>query len=412
MISSPEELLRRVRLGEDTSIEFKAVDFRGERVIAPKRDDLADEIAAIANTASGVLLLGIDDKTREIIGIPTEKLDAIERVVFEICNDSVVPPIAFQAYRMEVPDSTGTLRAVLQVEIPRSLFVHRSPGGYYRRQGSSKREMPPDVLARLFQQRSQARIIRFDEQAVPSTSFGDLSEPLWRRFIGSQTQDPRRTLHKMNLLTDDDAGVERATVAGVLMCMEAPARWLSGASVQAVRYRGTRRDANYQIDAQEIAGSLDAQIRDTLAFVRRHMTIMAHKDPGRIETPQFSVRAVFEALVNAVAHRDYSVHGSRVRVYMFDDRMEVFSPGALPNTVTVESMALRQATRNELVTSLLARCPVPAGPDGLGRAFLMDRRGEGVPIILEESRTLSGREPEFRLIDDSELMLTLWSASL
>lgn len=410
MIDSPEEMLRKIRLGEDTSFELKAAQFRGDKLIAPKRSDLADEIAAIANTASGVVVLGVDDATKEILGIPRDKLDAAERAVFEICNDSIVPPVAFHTLRLELPDSTGTLRAVLQVDIPRSLFVHKSPGGYFRRQGSSKREMPPEVLARLFQQRSQARLIQFDEQAVPESSFGDLSNPLWHRFVGTSTEDPRQTLHKMSLLKTDDTGAERATVAGILLCSEVPSRWLPGAQVQAVRYRGTRRDANYQTDAQEIVGPLDVQVRDALSFVRRNTAVMANKAPGRVETPQFSKRAVFEAVVNAVAHRDYSVHGSRIRIFMFDDRMEIYSPGPLPNTVTIESMALRQATRNELITSLLAKCPVPAGVEDIGRGFLMDKRGEGVPIILEESRRLSGRDPEYRLIDDSELMLTLWAA--
>jgi len=411
MFDTPEELLHKIRLGEDTSLELKNVIFRGDRVVAPKRDDLADEIAAIANSAGGVLVLGVEDTTKEITGIALDRLDALDRVVFEICNDSIHPPVAFHAYRVELPDSTGALRAVFQVEIPRSLFVHRSPGGYFRRQGSSKREMPPDALARLFQQRSQARLIRFDEQAVPGTTLGDLDETLWRRFLGPRAEDARSTLRKIGLLRQDDSGVERASVAGVLMCSSSPYRWLPGTLITAVRYRGTRRDSNYQMDASEITGPLDLQVRDALAFVRRNMTISARKEPGRIEMPQFSERAVFEAVVNAVAHRDYSIHGSKIRLFMFDDRLELYSPGSLPNTVTIESMPLRQATRNELITSLLAKCPVPGTMPHAGRTFLMDKRGEGVPIINEESRRLSGQDPLYQLVDDAELILTIWAAS-
>ncbi len=413
MASSPESLLRRIRLGEDTSFELKAVTFRGDRLQGPSRHDLADEIAAIANTVGGTLLLGVDDKTRGVLGIPPGRLDATERVVFEICNDSIHPPVAFHAFRLELPDTLGTPREVLQIDIPRSLFVHRSPGGYFRRQGSSKRELPPDALARLFQQRSQARLIRFDEQVVPETGFENLKEPLWRRFVPQRDGDPRLTLGKLSLLRDDDSGIERATVAGVLMCARRPDRWLPSAVVTAVRYRGTRRDANYQLDAQEIVGPLDQQIVDTLAFARRNMTVAAIKAPGRVELPQYSDRALLEAIVNAVAHRDYSIPGSKVRLFMFEDRLELYSPGALPNTLTLESMALRQSTRNELVTSLLAKCPVPDGPDGMpefGRTYLMDKRGEGVPIIYEESRRLGSRTPTYQLLDDAELLLTLWAA--
>lgn len=412
MYDSPEELLRKIGLGEDTSLELKAVVTRGDRVVAPQRNDLADEIAAMANTADCVLVLGVDDKTKEILGIPRDKLEATERLVFEICNDSIHPPVRFRDYRMELPDSTGALQAVLKVDIPQGLHLHKSPGGYYYRQGSSTREMPTERLLRLGQQRSQALLIRFDEQAVPGTELRSLHDALWKRFLAPLPDDPVERLHKRGLLTNDDSGVERGTVAGVLMCCRQPEEWLPGAFIQAVRYRGVRQDSNYQIDAQEIRGPLDEQVSGALAFVRRNMTVAARKDPARVELPQFSVRAVFEAVVNAVAHRDYSVYGSKIRLFLFDDRLELYSPGPLPNTVTIDSIALRQSTRNELLTTLLARCPVEDPRGELGRRFLMEKRGDGVPIILEESRKLSGRVPEYRLIDDAELLLTVWAADL
>ena len=84
MFDSAEELLRHIRLGEDTSLELKTVVFRGARVAEPRREDLADEIAAIANTRDGVLVLGVDDRTREVLGIPVDLLEATERLVYEV----------------------------------------------------------------------------------------------------------------------------------------------------------------------------------------------------------------------------------------------------------------------------------------------------------------------------------------
>lgn len=412
MFDSTEELLRKIQLGEDTSLELKDVRFRGDRVSEPKRDDLADELAAIANTHDGVLVLGVDNKSRDILGIPIERLEAVERFVYEICNESIRPPVLFRSFRIELPDTSGVPQPLLKVEIPRSLYVHESPSGYWHRQGSSKRKMPPNVLARLFQQRSQARLIRFDEQPVPDSGLADLEELLWRRFIGDTSSNDVTTLRKMKILTTDEAGEERCTVAGLLMCSRDPADWLAGAFIQAVRYRGIRQDSNYQLDAQEIRGPLDEQVRAALAFVRKNMWVAAWKDPGRVDLPQFSMRAVFEALVNAVAHRDYSVHGSKIRLFLFDDRLEMYSPGPLPNTVTVDSIALRQSTRNELLTTLLAKCRVEDPTGEIGRGFLMERRGDGVPIILDESKRLSGRDPEYRLIDDAELLLTIHAPRL
>jgi ATP-dependent DNA helicase RecG len=191
-----------------------------------------------------------------------------------------------------------------------------------------------------------------------------------------------------------------------------PRAHLPGAIIEAVRYRGVEQDPGRQTDARRIVGPLDQQIRDAMAFFHRNMTVAATKDPARRDYPQFSEQAAFEAIVNAVAHRDDSVYGSKVRFFMFDDRLELYSPGALPNTLTVDNLPLRQATRNELVTSLLGRTPADEEGERVGRRHFMEKRGDGVPIILRESRRLSGREPVYRLIDDSELLLTIFSAKL
>lgn len=412
MFDSPEELLRKIRLGEDTSLELKTVHFRGTKISDPKRDDLADELAAIANTHDGVLVLGVDDQSRDILGIPVERLEDVERYVFEICNESIRPPVIFRSFRMELPDSSGSMKAILKVDVPRSLFVHESPGGYFYRQGSSKRKMPPDYLARLFQQRSQARLIRFDEQVVPNSAMSDLSELLWKRFTSRSKEPPETVLLKRNLLSLEESGTIRCSVAGVLLCSERPQKFLPNAYIEAVRYRGVKQDSNYQTDAQKIYGPLDVQINQAMAFLKRNQTVSAAKKPYRIERPQFSERAVFEAIVNAVAHRDYSIFGSKIRFFIFDDRLEIYSPGALPNTVTIENIALRQATRNELITSLLAETPIAEEIGNVGRGYYMEKRGDGVPIIFEESLELSGRIPEYKLIDDTELFLTIWAFQL
>ena len=411
MFDSTEELLKKIRSAEDTLFEIKAVRFKGGKVVGPRRDELADEISAFANTRGGVILLGVDDKSREIVGISPDRIEAVERYISEICEDSISPPVRFLLIHLWLPDSTGAEQNVIKVEILRSLFVHESPGGYFHRQGSSKRKMPPDYLARLFQQRSQARLIRFEEQPVPLSGMDDLSEQLWKKYTTRSDDPPETVLLKRSLMSKEESGTVVASVAGVLFCCENPECFFPNAFIQAVRYRGVRQDGNYQTDAQDICGPLDQQIKQTMAFIKRNQAVAATKGPHRVEKPQFSERAVFEAVVNAVAHRDYSVYGSKIRLFMFDDRLEIYSPGDLPNTITVDSMALRQSTRNELITSLLAETQVAETIGDVGRNFYMEKRGDGVPIILCESEQLSGKTPVYKLIDDSELLLTIYSSS-
>jgi ATP-dependent DNA helicase RecG len=413
-----KELIDKIRLGEDSLLEPKEVHFAGKRISSPRRDSLADELAAFANSRGGICVLGVDDKTRKIVGIPVERLDAVEDFVRELCADSIEPPLAPHIERLLLPGTAGDEAPVIRIDVVRSLFVHQSPGGYMHRVGSAKRGMRPDYLARLFQQRSQARMIRFDEQIVSDATLDDLVPDLWRRFASPRSRDVREDLLvKLAMARLDDDGVIRPTVTGVLFASQDPRLWLPNAFIQAVAYRGVTAipspETAYQLDAADITGPLDRQIQDACHFVKKNMKVAAFKNEGRRDLPQFDLKAVFEAVVNAVAHRDYSVHGSKIRLKMFADRLEIYSPGTIANTMTIESLLYRQAVRNEAITSLLARCPVGSGQDVFAphRDFLMDKRGEGVPIIMEESRKLSGRIPVYRLLDDAELLLTIFAAN-
>ncbi|GAB6275603.1 MAG: ATP-binding protein [Rectinema sp.] len=415
MLETRSELLEKIRLGEDSFLELKEVRFAGEKVKGPLQDDIADEFAAFANSRGGVVLFGVDDSTREVLGIPLDKLDAVESLVKQACEDSVKPPLAPVIERMTLPDISGKEVPVLRVEVGQGLFVHQSPGGYFHRVGSSKRPILPDHLARLFQQRSQSRIIRFDETPVPSATLDDMSEPLWRRFAPDNNIEHRESLlGKLGMAAKDLEGVLRPTVAGILMGCEFSERFLPNAYIQVVRYAGTdimpEGNASYQIDAADIKGPLDMQIFGACDFIRKNMLVAAQKKgtSGRTDKPQFDMLAIFEAVTNAVAHRDYSMYGSKIRIRMFDDRLEIYSPGMLPNTMTPESLPFRQSARNETIASLLARCPVKS--DWTHRSHIMDKRGEGVPLILSRSEALSGRRPQYFLIDSSELLLKIYAA--
>ena len=416
------ELLYKIRLGEDPSIEFKAVSFQGDEVDSPHRDSLAAEIAAFANAQGGDVMLGVENRTQQVVGIPLERLDVVETFVQGVL-DRIEPQPMVSLRRLELPDQAGVQRPVLRIQIPRSLFVHRSPGGYYTRRGSEKREMSTEWLGRLIQQRSQARLIRFDEQPVPGSSLADADADLCQRFLGpNEARRPqvqpeaewRRIVvaprfRKLRLLADLD-GEACLTVTGVLLCTRRPADFLPNAYIQCVAYRGRGRDGNEQLDARDCDGPVDEQVTEALQFVRRNMRVAAIKDPGRVDLPQYSLRAVFEALVNAVAHRDYSISGARVRLHLFADRLELNAPGALPNSLSIETLADLTATRNELLVNLLSRY-FEADPV-TGRQNLIEKRGEGVPTILRESERLSGRLPVYRTVGEAELGLTIYAAAL
>ena len=402
---SDEEIKRQMRLGEDSHWEFKEIVFVGNKPRNPSRDDLADELAAFANTDGGVILCGVTDNG-DVHGMSRDQMDRLEMLLVEICTDTIKPPIRPAILRREVEEE----KPFLLVEVPQGYALHNSPGGSYHRVGSTKRQMTTDEQLRLAQQRAQSRFLWFDKQSVPGTGFGSLDESLWKPLLSAEgAAVPELALEKMGLLTSDENGIMRATVAGILLCCLSPEEWLPNACISATCYRG-KDQASEQIDAQIITGPLNRQIAEAATFAVRNMRVGAYKDPARTDLPQYSERALFEAIVNAVVHRDYSIRGSRIRLSMFADRIEINSPGGLPNTLTIDSMNVRQSTRNEALASILGRIPA-ADIHGSGeRQFFMERRGDGVPTIFRETEALSGKLPQYRLVDDSDLFLTIPAA--
>ena len=401
-----DRLITQLELGEDSRVEFKEVEFAGNSVRAPRRETVADELAAFGNTIGGTLIFSVSD-AGEVRSMNRHQMDALEAFVGEICADSIRQPLAFVTQRLALPDGSS----VLVVEVEQSALVHKSPAGYLSRQGSSKRELSSEALHRLFQQRGRSGLLGPDEAIIAGTGPNTLDATLVDRFLSSRATEPTTVqLTKLGLVREDDSGVTRATVAGVLLCATRPDQYVSGAVIEAVRYRGTVLGRANQHDAASITGPLDRQIRDAVNFVRLNTHLAARKAPGRVETPQFSPRAVFEAIVNAVVHRDYSIENAKIRLFIFDDRLELYSPGALPNTLPVEAMRNRQATRNETLTSSLRTLAV-GDIDGAGdRQYFLEQRGEGVPIIYEQTRELTGRDPDYQLLGGAELRLTIPSA--
>ena len=410
---SAAQILEKIRTGENSGVDFKEVRIGNDKVTDPRRDDLSDDVAAFANHYGGTIIFGVADKPRQIIGIDPSKITILVRYVSEICRDSIVPPVVyFYVDNVQVVDEAGEDKYLVYVEVERSLWLHKSKKGYLYRHGDSNRPMSSDHLLRVGQSRSQARIMPFDEQAVPGTSKDTLQIRLCQRFLRENTSDSEteEILIKRRLLVKDDKGELRASVAGVLMCHNKPDKYLYNSFIQAVCYGGKTKDANYQIDAKDFSGTLDQQIVDAFGFVTRHNKVSARKDVGREEKSQYSMRAVFEALVNAVVHRDYSKHGSKIRLFMFADRLEIYSPGELANTLTVDSLPFNQVTRNEMLARLLSEIKLEDNMEGrAGRGYFLERRGEGVGIILRESEELSGKIPIYEL-QGEELRLTIFAA--
>lgn len=406
MTISDENIRKHLRLREDGKWEFKSIEFKGNQPSAPTRDNLADEIAAFANGSGGFLVCGVSD-IGEIQGLTPEQLSELDKYICEICTDSIKPALTVDLTHRELDG-----RAFILVEIPQGDDLHSRSGYAYIRQGATKRPLSNEERLRITQKRAQSRYIWTDNQPVPETGINSLNERFWIPILSETwTEDPEKGLLNARLLTVDEFGKTRATVAGILIGTENPQFWLPHAMIIATRYRGTDRSSG-QLDSQNISGPIQSQIADAVKFVHSNMQVAARKTPHREDIPQYSIHALFEAIVNAVVHRDYSIRSRRIRISMFKDRLEIETPGELLNGVTTENMHTTQTTRNEIIASVFGRLSVADIPGSEHRKYLMERRGDGVTIILSKTKATCGYLPKYEVIASENLVLTIPSARL
>ena len=396
MFATADDIRRQLLAGEDSRAEFKRVDFRGRRIMGPDRESLAAGLVAFANAEGGTFFLGVDDSGTPT-GVPRERLDIVEQWVVNVAADLCDPPIRPVFRRAVVPGPAGDVTIVL-VEIRGGLYVHRtSRGRYHLRVGSTLRDLDPTELARLFQDRGREFV--FDERKVFSATASDLSRTRLEAHFGISPAIPWPDLLRNTRVTIRDRDeADRPSVAGLLAFGRDPTDALPSAYIEAACYGGTRLSSDDLVRAERLCGPVSDQIDAGIAFVMHFMRAGRDED----EDDAYDIEVVDEAVVNAVAHRDYSVSGSKIRLFLFSDRLELYSPGKLPNGITIEQMPYRTFTRNQLLVSFLSKMRSKR----TGRVFL-ESRGEGVRTILEGGEAHSGRRPEYELFGN-ELRLTIW----
>lgn len=397
-----------LRNGEDSLVEFKRDDVQNFK--------LAKELVAFLNLDGGTLLLGVEDDG-SISGVKRPRL---EEWVGELCRVKIAPPVV-PVLRWIRSAAAG--KDVLAVKVsagPDKPYarIHNNGKTYYIRVGSSSREASREELGRMYQASGH---MRYGLRPVPGA---DISA-----FDRQRLQDYCSRLLRADVPADDDregwegllanlelmtesGGVHLATIDGLLLFGKTPARYLSQTGVRALCYRGAEPD--YATRADEVLrGPLvplgnddgvlveNGLVEQTWDFVRRNTEPTARLDgPRRVDGWEFPEAVVREAIVNALVHRDYSIAGTDVAVTIYSDRMEVESPGKLPNTVTVERMkgGVRYA-RNQTLVNIM-------------RDYrYVDARGMGVRMkMIPGMRTHNGTEPEF-IPEEHRFTVRLWKTS-
>ena len=371
-----------IRQGENASVEFKTKESRSESI--------AREIIAFANTKGGMLLIGVADNG-EIQGISDGK--DYEEWVANIARNNVIPSIRTNFSLIAIENKKI---AVVLVPKGKDKPYQTRNGKYYIRVGSTNRITTQAELLRLFQATGS---FHYDLTSVPGTEIKDLNfsklDDYFKRYnldFSMENEDQKRVLLRN---TDILAVSGEATIAGLLIFGINPSRHLYQNGISFARIRGKTLNEEL-IDKQNIDGNLDYQIDTGVAVLKNHLAV-----PSRIVgAKRVAIKYIYpdkvfrELLTNAVVHRNYSISGSKIRVFLFDDRLEVISPGRLPNTVTIEKLrfGVSFATNPVLVKFM-------------ENLRYIDQLGRGLPMVYQEA-TGNGKKVKFEEIGE-EFKVTL-----
>ena len=401
------ELLELIANGENSCVEFKRDDCHP--------DDLAKEMSALLNMEGGVILLGVEDDGR-ISGL-TRSREGAEEWLMNIARDNLQPPTipVWTSTAMEDDSVVGA------VELPADRLgkPHKAKRGKawvtYIQAGSESREATHEEEGRLYQ---TARLVRYEIKAVPDMGLESLDfdrvENYFRNILkrsAPQRDDENWRLLLLNsdlLVTTGDG--DSASVAGLLLFGENPNRRLPQAGVTAAAFPGVGKDYN-MVDEERIRGPLtpivsksdsvvDKGVIDrTIDFVKRNMGSVAWIEGARRRRKEaLPLAAIREAVVNAVVHRDYAREMTDIEVSLYADRLEVISPGRLPNGVTVEKMkgGVVRVARNGLLKEIL-------------RDYrYIEHQGMGVRTrIIESMRSHNGTEPDL-VEEEDRFVVRLW----
>ena len=364
-----------IKQGENSSVEFKRGDVRAE--------SLAREIVAFSNSYGGTLLLGVDDD-RSVVGVDDDR--NYEEWVANIARNNVVPPVHVSCEEIIL----GGKRIVL-IEVPkgRDRPYQDSSGRFYLRIGSTNRIASLNELMRLFQ---QSGFYHYDATEVEGAKESSLNQTALDRYFNSYDvsymeldQEEKSTLLKNTDIISENRFV---TIAGLLVFGTNPQRFLLNASISFAHYLGQEVSEDL-VDRKNIEGTLPDQVDAALRVIKNNIltpsSIVGLKREDQFTYPDKVFR---ELIVNACVHRNYSIFGSRIRIFMFDDRLEFISPGRLPNTVTPDKLK-----------SGVSYAVNPVIVKFMENLKYIDKLGRGLPMVYREAMK-RGREVLFEEIGE------------
>ncbi|MEK0338099.1 MAG: putative DNA binding domain-containing protein [Nitrosopumilus sp.] len=369
------ELLDIISTGETSKVQFK-------REIT-HNDAMAAEIAAMSNSIGGIILLGIVDKTGEVVGIDIQS-NISERVA-NISTNNVNPPVYLTTEIVSIDNDKSSKVLVIHVPEGTNKPYKDNNGAIWVKQGAEKRRLTDNnEQIRLFQ---QSGILYLDEMIIPNTSINDIENEKVRAY--TKLVQKNRTSEEITITNEllNNLAITRdnkLTLGGLLFFAKNPQKHRPIFCIKAVSFFGNSIGGSDYRNSRDIEGSIPEMFDLGMSFLKSNLhQLQAGQNFNSIGKLEISEIALQELLQNALVHRDY-YKNSPIRIMIFDNRVEIVSPGSLPNSLTVEQLKMGNAVvRNNLLVTFCSK--------------MMIYRGFGSGII----RSLEN-QPNIELINDIE----------
>jgi ATP-dependent DNA helicase RecG len=364
-----DEIEALVREGRSTRVDWLSE--------SASIDAIAAILSAMANTHGGTLLVGVSGPTGAVTGV--RDADKVQDRVLQAAL-AIDPPLFIPMPRVIRWGDKPIVVAHIPPGMP---HIYAHDGRYLQRMGADMTPLKPRDLRRLIIERGE---VSFETEIARGASLDDLDWEQAKQYaaaLGSVGDANIETiLQRRGCLVKQD-GRLRPTHAGILLFGKDPQRYVRGAEITAVRFAGESMSDHFT--RQDIGGALPDQIRKAETFLRDHLRKSASLGTAmtRSETLEYPIEAARELVINAVAHRDYSIVGDGIRLYIYRGRMEVTSPGGLPGPVTIENIKDERFSRNPIIVQVLSDLR------------FIERLGYGVDRVYDLMDARRLRAPEF-----------------
>ncbi|MCW2118044.1 RNA-binding domain-containing protein [Flavobacterium sp. 7A] len=367
------ELLDLIQKGESSVVQFK--------VRVNDAYKIGTEMVAFSNTKGGLIIIGIDDKTGDIQGLSFEEIAQTNQLLSNAASDNVKPQIFIETETLEVDKNNIVIAKIFEGQ---SKPHTDNKGVIWLKNGSDKRKVVArEEMARLLQDSGN---LFADETIVNGTTVNDINEELFKEFIFEKTkktieeigQSTSKVLSNLGMIKEG-----KISLGGLLLFGKNPQKLRPTFTVQCVSFVGNNISSTEYRDKEEpFTGNLKELYEKTLSFITRNLKKKQIKEGFNSQSElEIPIQTIEELLVNALIHRDYFILSS-IKVFIFDNRIEIISPGKLPNTLTIDNIKIGTSIPRNPILFTNARCILP---------FV--GVGSGIPRAIENS-------PDLELIND------------